>query len=76
MRDLTSPTGVMTAAVPQANTSVISPLAQPSRHSSTLIRPSSARMPRSAATVSSDERVMPGSSEPVSSGVTSRAESP
>jgi len=39
---LTVPTGVMTAAVPQAKTSVISPEALPSRQSSMLIRPSSA----------------------------------
>ena len=38
----TVPTGVMTAAVPQAKTSVISPEALPSRQSSMLIRPSSA----------------------------------
>ena len=38
---LTRPTGVMTAAVPQANTSVISPEALPSRHSSMLILRSS-----------------------------------
>ncbi len=38
-RDFTVPTGVTTAAVPQANTSVISPEAQPARHSSTLIDP-------------------------------------
>ena len=38
----TEPTGVMTAAVPQAKTSVISPLALPSRHSSVEIRPASA----------------------------------
>ena len=43
----TVPIGVMTAAVPQANTSVISPEAQPARHSSTEILPSNAGMPRS-----------------------------
>ena len=35
------PTGVTTAAVPQAKTSLISPLATPSRHSSMAIRRSS-----------------------------------
>jgi hypothetical protein len=38
----TVPTGVMTAAVPQAKTSVSSPEALPSRQSSVEIRPSSA----------------------------------
>ena len=38
----TAPTGVITAAVPQANTSVIAPEALPSRHSSVEILPSSA----------------------------------
>ncbi len=36
----TAATGVMTAAVPQAKTSVISPDSQPARHSSTEILPS------------------------------------
>ena len=44
--------------------------------SSTLMAASSARMPWSLATVSSESRVIPGRSEPVSRGVTSRAESP
>ena len=73
---LTVPTGVMTAAVPHANTSVISPDAQPARHSSTEIRPSDAGMPRSGASVSSASLVMPGSVVPVSAGVMIRASGP
>lgn len=70
-------TGVITAAVPQANTSVISPpAAAPLRHSSTSILRSSTANPASLASCSSESRVMPGSSEPDSSGVTSRAEPP
>jgi hypothetical protein len=73
---LTVPTGVTTAAVPHANTSVISPDAHPARHSSTEILPSDAGMPRSGASVSSASRVMPGSSVPVSAGVMIRAADP
>lgn len=40
---LTRPTGVMTAAVPQAKTSVRAPLRLSSRHWSMETRPSSAR---------------------------------
>src|SRR6266508_2078226 len=39
--DFTAPTGVTTAAVPHAKTSVSDPSSQPWRHSSTLILPSS-----------------------------------
>jgi hypothetical protein len=76
VRAVTAPTGVMTAAVPQANVSVIEPSATPDRHSSTLIRRSVTVCPSSRATVISDSRVMPGSRVPVSSGVTSSASSP
>src|SRR5712692_9940368 len=74
--DFTAPTGVMTAAVPQAKTSLRDPSAQPALHCSTLTRPSSASYPRSLARVSSESRVTPGSSVPVSSGVTSLAFGP
>ena len=70
------PTGVITAAVPHANTSEISPDAQPARHSSTEILPSDAGMPSSGASVSSASLVMPGSSVPVSAGVMIRASVP
>ena len=66
---LTEPTGVTTAAVPQAKTSVSSPDSQPACHSSIEMRPSSAVRPRSAARVRIESRVMPGSSVPVSAGV-------
>ena len=52
------------------------PEAQSSRQWVTETRPSSAGMPSVGASLSSESRVMPGSSEPVSSGVTSRADSP
>ena len=39
--DLTAPTGVITAAVPHAKTSVSEPSAQPSRHCSVLSFPTS-----------------------------------
>ncbi len=71
-----APTGVMTAAVPQANTSVISPDSHPERQSSMQIRPSDAGMPSSGASVSSASLVMPGSSVPVSAGVMIRASEP
>src|SRR5262245_24086890 len=70
---LTDPTGVMTAAVPQAKTSLIEPSALPACHSSTLIRPSSTSYPRSFARVRSESRVTPGRSVPVSDGVMTRA---
>src|SRR5579864_1708428 len=73
---LIDPTGVMTAAVPQANTSVISPDPQPERQSATQIRSSDAGMPSSGASVSSASLVMPGSSVPVSAGVMIRASDP
>ena len=73
---LTTDTGVMTAAVPHANTSVISPAAAPLRSSSTSILRSSTAKPASDANCSKESRVMPGSSEPDSSGVTSRADPP
>jgi len=41
LADFTAPTGVITAAVPHAKTSVSEPSAPPARHWSTLIRPSS-----------------------------------
>ncbi len=63
----------MTAAVPQAKTSVISPAAAFFCHSSTSILRSSTAKPASAANCSNESRVIPGSSEPDSSGVTSRA---
>ena len=72
----TAPIGVTTAAVPQPNTSVSTPEALSSRHCATEILPSSTGIPSVGASVSSESRVMPGSSEPVSSGVTSRADVP
>src|SRR5207244_12305763 len=56
--DLTAATGVMTAAVPHAKTSVREPSSQPARHSSTLIRPSSTLYPRSRATTNSQSRLI------------------
>jgi hypothetical protein len=53
---LTTETGVMTAAVPQANTSVISPAATPLRHSSTSILRSSTANPASVANCSNEFR--------------------
>ncbi|PQM44271.1 hypothetical protein C1Y40_05568 [Mycobacterium talmoniae] len=73
---LTVDTGVITAAVPQANTSVISPAAVFFCHSSTSILRSSMANPASVANCSNESRVMPGSSDPDSSGVTSRADPP
>lgn len=52
--DLTSPTGVITAAVPQAKTSLIEPSALLARHSSVVIRVSPVSYPRSAAICSSE----------------------
>ena len=72
----TRPTGVITAAVPQAKTSVIFPDAQSSRHCATEIVSSVAGMPRSPARVSSESRVTPGNKVPVSLGVATRAFSP
>src|SRR5579863_520936 len=72
----TAPTGVITAAVPQANTSVSAPEAQSSRQADTEMRPSSAGMPSVGASRSRESRVIPGSSEPVSVGVTRRADEP
>ena len=66
----------MTAAVPQANTSVISPAAAFFCHSSMSILRSSTANPASVANCSNESRVIPGSSEPDSSGVTSRADPP
>src|SRR5262249_10105614 len=71
-----APIGVMTAAVPQAKTSVISPAAQPSLQSSAEIRPSNAGTPRSGPSLSSESRVMPCSSDPVVAGVSIRASAP
>ena len=69
----TRPTGVITAAVPHANTSVSSPDSQPARHSVTEMAASSAGMPRSGPSFSSVSLVTPGSRVPVRAGVTSRA---
>ena len=63
------PTGVTTAAVPQAKTSVISPLATPSRHSSIENLRSSTWWPFLPASSMIAERVMPSRMVPVS-GVT------
>ena len=68
--------GVMTAAVPQANTSVISPAAAFFCHSSISTLRSSTANPASIASCSNESRVIPGSSEPDNSGVTSRADAP
>ena len=73
---LTSPTGVTAAAVPHANTSVISPDSQPDCQSATEILPSEALIPRSGAMRNSESLVMPGSSDPVSAGVVIRAAAP
>ena len=73
---LTLPTGVITAAVPQANTSVSSPEAHSSRHWSAEILPSPVGNPRSGPRVSSESRVIPGSMVPVSAGVMIRASAP
>ncbi len=67
---LTEPTGVITAAVPQANTSVRAPDATSFSHSSVEMRRSVTVAPSSRASSSSERRVMPGSSDPESSGVT------
>ena len=72
----TCETGVMTAAVPQANTSVISPAAAFFCHSSTSILRSSMANPASVAGFSGQSRVIPGSGGPDSSGVTKRADPP
>src|SRR5258708_37234066 len=72
----TAPTGVITAAVPQAKTSVSSPAAQPSRQAVTETRPPSARVPGGGATFSTEALVVPGRSEPASAGVSAGAESP
>jgi hypothetical protein len=66
------PTGVTTAAVPQAKISVISPLATPSRHSSIENLRSSTWWPSLPASSMIEERVMPSRMVPVS-GVTMRA---
>src|SRR6266567_7145823 len=65
----TEPTGVITAAVPQANTSVSEPEAHASRHSWTEILPSFAGTPSVGASLSSESLVIPGRSEPVRAGV-------
>ena len=70
---MTLPTGVITAAVPQAKTSVSSPETQPCCHCATEMAPSSAGMPRSGPSFSSVSLVTPGSRVPVRPGVTSRA---
>ena len=59
----------MTAAVPHANTSLIEPSWQPSRHSCALMRPCSTVSPSAGAIVSSESRTTPGSSVPVRAGV-------
>ena len=64
-----SPTGVTTAAVPQAKTSVISPEATPSRHSSRENFRSSTAWPSLPASSMIEARVMPSRIVPVS-GVT------
>jgi hypothetical protein len=74
--DFAAPTGVITAAVPQAKTSVSEPSAQPACHCSTLMRPSSTSYPRSRPSVSSASRVTPASNVPVSSGVMTLAFEP
>ena len=73
---LTRATGVMTAAVPHANTSVISPAATFFCHSSTSILRSSTANPASVAYCSKASRVTPGRIDPLNSGVTSRAVPP
>src|SRR5690606_19463385 len=75
-RCLTRPTGVMTAAVPHAKTSVSSPLAAFFSHSSTVMRRSSTCRPNSEPSSSREDRVTPGSRLPLSSGVTSLASAP
>ena len=71
---LSVPTGVTTAAVPQAKTSVIRPLATPSRHSSMETFRSSTWWPSLPASSMMLERVMPSRMVPVS-GVTMRPSS-
>ena len=66
-----SPTGVTTAAVPHAKTSVISPEATPSRHSSMENFRSSTAWPSLPASSMIEARVMPSRMVPVS-GVTTR----
>jgi hypothetical protein len=66
---LSWPTGVTTAAVPQANTSTMSPLATPSRHSSTENLRSSTWWPSLPASSMMLDRVMPSRIVPTS-GVT------
>jgi hypothetical protein len=68
------PIGVMTAAVPQANTSVISPEATPSTHSDSSTRRFSTVRPRSRASSRIESRVMP-SRMLSESGVTRRPSS-
>ncbi|MDI2023836.1 hypothetical protein PJL18_04384 [Paenarthrobacter nicotinovorans] len=68
---LRTPIGVITAAVPQAKTSVISPDATPSRHSSRVIFRSVTSRPMSRATWMTDMRVTPSRMVPLSAGVTS-----
>jgi hypothetical protein len=67
----TVPIGVITAAVPQPNTSVSTPEAAPPSHSCPEMGRSTTLMPRSRATVISESRVIPASTESRSSGVAS-----
>ena len=71
---LSVPTGVTTAAVPQAKTSVIAPLRTPSRHSSIENFLSSTWWPSLPASSMMLERVMPSRMVP-DSGVTIRPSS-
>ncbi len=64
-------TGVTTAAVPQANTSVIVPSVTRSKTSSIAIRRCTGRSPCSGARVRIESRVTPSRMVPVRAGVTS-----
>ena len=70
LASLSTPIGVITAAVPQAKTSVISPEATPSRHSSRVILRSVTSRPMSLATWLTDIRVAPSRMVPLRAGVT------
>ena len=63
------PTGVTTAAVPHAKTSVIRPDATPSRHSSMVTGRSSTRCPSLPQSSTIELRVMPSRIVPEVSGV-------
>ncbi|MCY1373854.1 hypothetical protein D9M69_611520 [compost metagenome] len=68
---LRTPIGVITAAVPQAKTSAMSPEATPSRHSSSVILRSATSRPMSLATWMTEDLVTPSRMVPVRAGVTS-----